>query len=139
MGGSRPSTTTANWRSTARSPAWRSSATGASCAPARSSPSTTRWPGSALVESCPSDVERFLARGDLAGEARLGDLRHQLAEQGAARDAELGRQLVAAHERRLGAGRAPRQSLGENLAGELDVARDGLLGLASTRREAIGD
>src|SRR5690242_7956716 len=98
--------------STATSRAWPSSATGASCAPPPSSPTTKRWPGSARVPRCPSERQRLVARGDLAGEAGLGDLRHEIAQLGAAGDAQLGGQLVAAHERRLGPGGAARERLG---------------------------
>ena len=88
---------------------------------ARSSRSTTRWRGSARGPHCLSERERLLARGDLAREARLGDLRQQLAELGAAGDAQLGRQLVAAHQRRLAgprrAARAPRPAPGGRARG----------------------
>ena len=61
--------------------------------------------------------------GDLAGESRLGDLRQQLPELGAAGDAQLGRELVAADQRRLRPGGAPRERLVQHLAGELEMAR----------------
>ena len=111
-GASRPSTTAASRSSTATSRAWRSSATGASCVPPRSCQTTTRWRGSARVPRCPSERQRLVARRDLAREARLGDLRHQLAELRAAarcpaRRPARRRARAAAAARRRGA-RAPR-------------------------------
>ena len=51
----------------------------------------------------PRAPDRVLARGDRAGVAVLLELGEQLAEPRAGREAELARQLVAAHERRAAA------------------------------------
>ena len=66
------------------------------------------------------------------------DLGQQPAQRRPGRQPELGGQLVAAHERRPAALRPLGERGGEQLAGQLDVAGDGHVRLASAGGEAVG-
>ena len=72
--------------------------------------------------------DRVLARRDLAGVGGLLQLGEQRAEPRPARDPERVGQLVAAHERRRRPVLAPRERRADQLARQLEVLRDRLVG-----------
>src|SRR4051812_29037011 len=86
----------------------------------------------------PGEVDRLVAGGDLAREARLLQALDERPEPRPGVDAQLARELVAPYERALGEHVLAAQRLAEHLGGEVEVALDRDVGLAPARREPVG-
>ena len=83
--------------------------------------------------------EGLLAGGDLARILRLGQLLEQLADPRAGRDPEVGRQLVAAHERLRRPLGAPAQGVPSIASRDRQMRVDRLLRVIPARGQPVGD
>src|SRR5207302_1279837 len=88
----------------------------------------------------PREREALLAGAEHAGELGLAQLLEQPPDLRAGADAKLANEVIAADQRRgSAAALVPVECAGQDLAGEVEVLVDRLLGLAAARGEAVGD
>src|SRR4051812_17165144 len=136
------------WRASARSTSTSCPRTTTGRRTPRRTSTTTPWPtardscsrsSSAWSAEPPGQRDGLVARGDLAGEAGLGDLGEQPPELRPRRDPKRAGELVTADQRRARRLVVEAQRRRQDQTGDVEVAGDRLIALVPPRGEPVGD